>query len=271
MRKLLISQILILFFAFAGSAQYSEIGVYGGATNVIGDVGQYGLHIPKGYAFGGFYRYNINEHYALRASVNYGFIQNDDAESSFENRIERNLSFQSQILEASALLEFNFFEFRPGTKKNHTPYIFAGIGIFSFNPKTEFEGNLIELRPLGTEGQGTSASNVGFYPEAASFFAFGGGYKWAIGNFTSIGVEMMVHRSSTDYLDDVSGQYVDPTVLIEERGELAAALADRSLSQFDKTNVFRGNPNTTDWYFFTGITLQVKFGEFYEKCSKFVQ
>ncbi len=251
-------------------AQYSEIGVFGGGSHFIGDVGDYGLHLPKGYAFGGFYRYNINEHYALRASVNYGYIRNADSVSNFDYRIERNLHFESPVLEGSIMLEFNFFPFRPGTRKNHSPYVMAGFGIFSFNPRARYQGEFYDLQPLGTEGQSTSARNEGFYPTAASFFVFGAGYKWAIGRFTSIGIESTVRRSSTDYLDDVSGRYVDPAIIEEAHGEVAAALSDRSLSQSNKAGIYRGNPDNTDWYIFTGITLQVKFGEFYEKCASFV-
>lgn len=257
--------------AVSAQAQYSEIGIYGGGTHFIGDVGNYGLHLPQGYAFGGFYRYNFNDRYSIRASVNYAFIQSADADSRLDFRQERNLEFQSAILEGSLLLEFNFFEFRPGTKQNHSPYVFGGFGIFSFNPQAEYEGQLYDLRELGTEGQLTSASNQGFYPEASSFFAFGGGYKWALGRFTVLGLETKVHRTSTDYLDDVSGMYADPSIIAEERGEIAAALSDRSLSQTTKEDAFRGNPNTRDWYFFTGVTLQVNFGEFYEKCASFVR
>lgn len=270
MHKILIFKILTLFVAVQAHAQYSEIGVYGGASHFIGDVGNYGLHLPKGYGFGGFYRYNINERFALRASVNYGFISNNDASSKLEYRIERNLSFESAILEGSLMMEFNFFTFKPGTRKNHTPYVMGGFGVFSFNPKAEYEGQMYELQPLGTEGQQTIALNKGFYPTASSFFIFGGGYKWALGRYTSLGIETTVRRTSTDYLDDVSGRYVDPDVIAEERGEIAAALSDRSLSQTDKTGIYRGNPDTTDWYIFTGITLQVKFGEFYEKCTNFI-
>ncbi len=71
-------------------------------------------------------------------------------------------------------------------------------------------------------------------------------------------------------MDDVSGLYADPVVIEEARGSVAAALSDRSLSNSDKREHYRGNPQTNDWYVFTGVTLQFKFGELYEKCASFV-
>lgn len=255
---------------FSSYGQYSQVGLFGGGTNFIGDVGDYGFHLPKDYSFGGFYRYNFNRHWAIRAQVNYGYIRNADSLSSFEARQNRNLSFQSSILEASIIMEFNFLEYEPGSRYTHTPYILGGFGAFRFNPQAEYQGELYELREMGTEGQLTSENPEGFYPLGSSYFIFGIGYKWAIGDFTSIGVESSFRRTSTDYLDDVRGYYADPVVIEEARGSVAAALSDRSIGNSDKEDVYRGNPQTTDWYIFTGFTLQFKFGELYEKCASFV-
>jgi len=87
----------------------------------------------------------------------------------------------------------------------------------------------------------------------------------------SIALESTFRSTKTDYLDDVSGFYADPQVLREQRGELAAALADRSLQEGDKKATYRGNPANKDWYIFTGITLQVKFEAMSEKCATFVR
>lgn len=245
--------------------------MFGGGSVFIGDVGNYGLQLPSGYAMGVFYKYNFDDHWAIKLQGNYGFIQADDAESNFDYRVNRNLSFQSEIWEANLTAEFNFLAFEPGTKRNHTPYLTGGFGIFSFNPQAEFNGELYDLQPLGTEGQLTASSAKGLYPLASSYFLFGIGYKWAVGRFTTIGFETSFRSTNTDYLDDVSGLYADRDVLEEERGPVAAALSDRSLTQTNKENTYRGDPQNDDWYIFTGITLQFKFGELYEKCANFVR
>lgn len=269
--KVFIIKILALAFSFSAQAQYTEVGVFGGGSVFIGDVGNYGLQLPSGYAFGGFVKYNFDDRWAVRLHVNYGFIQASDADSDLDYRVNRNLSFQSNILEASLMAEFNFLAFEPGTKRNKTPYLLGGFGVFSFRPQAEYNGQLYDLQPLGTEGQLTSFNQDGLYPLASSYFVFGLGYKWAVGRFTTIGIESTFRSTNTDYLDDVSGLYADPDILEQERGEVAAALSDRSLTQTDKADTFRGDPQNEDWYIFTGITLQFKFGELYEKCANFVR
>ena len=39
---------------------------------------------------------------------------------------------------------------------NFTPYVTLGIGAFSYDPYAYLNGEKIYLRPLGTEGQGSS-------------------------------------------------------------------------------------------------------------------
>lgn len=259
-----------MLIPFLGKAQYLEAGFNAGGSNFIGDLGPYRVDIPRGYHGGLLLRYNFNRYWSIRFQGNYGLISADDANSTLAERQERNLDFQSEIWELYSAAEFNFFAFEPGTKMNHTPYINAGFGIFTFNPRTRYNGGLVDLRPLRTEGQGTAVGASAPYATASSFFVFSLGYKWSLGRFSSIALESSFRSTYTDYLDDVSGYYADPQVLAEEVSELSATLADRSLSQSNKENLLRGNPANNDWYIFTGFTLQFKFGELYEKCTDFI-
>lgn len=269
--KFLIINLLSLFLPAGLSAQYAEVGLSGGGSHFLGDVGAYGPHTPEGFYGGLFFRYNIDQHWAVRLGANYGNIAADDADAGLAYRQNRNLSFQSEIWEGYLLMEFNYLEYQPGTPNWHTPYLLGGWGLFTFNPKTSYQGSLYELQPLGTEGQGTSANSQSPYDLASSFFVFGMGYKFALSRNWSIALESTFRSTQTDYLDDVSGFYADPQVLREQQGELAAALADRSLQEGDKEATFRGNPANKDWYIFTGITLQVKFEAMSEKCATFVR
>lgn len=264
--KLFIFKILTLFTGLSASAQYSEVGVFGGGSHFIGDVGNYNVHIPQGYSFGGFYRYVLNDRWSFRAQVNYAYLANADSTSQISYRVNRNLHFTTQILEGSLMAEFNFLRYKPGTKLSQTSYLLGGFGIFSFNPKAVYQGVEYELRPLNTEGQGITG-NSSSYAKGSSFFIFGIGHKFAIGKFTSLGIETTVRSTRTDYLDDVSGFYADPDDVEDATGAVAAALSDRSILSSDKTDLLRGNPNNNDWYIFTGVTLQFKFGELLEKCA----
>lgn len=269
--KYFIINIVLFCLPFLAQGQYLEVGVNGGGSHFIGDVGNYGIDLPRGYHAGALLRYNFNHHWSVRFQGNYGEIAADDQWSNLAERQARNLSFRSEIWEGYIAAEFNFFPFEPGRKKmSHTPYINGGFGIFSFNPETNYEGQWYELRNLRTEGQGTSVGQSAPYATASSFFIFSLGYKWSLARWSSIAIESSFRSTYTDYLDDVSGYYADPQVLSEEVSPLAATLADRSLSPSNKENTLRGNPANRDWYIFTGVTIQFKFGELYEKCASFV-
>lgn len=269
--KHFIINIVLFLLPLFSTGQYLEIGVNGGGSNFIGDVGNYGMDLPRGFHAGALFRYNFNNHWAVRINANYGQIEARDSWSSLEDRQNRNLSFRSEIREAYAVAEFNFFPFEPGRKSmSHTPYINGGFGVFSFSPEAQYESQWYDLRSLRTEGQATSFGGGSPYATASSFFVFSLGYKWSIARWSSIALESSFRTTYTDYLDDVSGYYADPEVLSEEVSELSRILADRSLSPSNKENTLRGNPANRDWYIFTGITIQFRFGELYEKCASFV-
>ena len=61
---------------------------------------------------------------------------------------------------------------------------------------------------------------------------FGVGLKWNLGKYFSVGAEWGMRLTFTDYLDDVSGVYYDQDVLIQQRGEVVAQLADRSVEKY---------------------------------------
>ena len=67
----------------------------------------------------------------------------------------------------------------------------------------------------------------------------------------------------TDYLDDVSKNYVNPTTLANEAGILTPLLADKSTSQIGDRNIGanRGNSPSRDWYFFTAVSLSWNVGK----------
>jgi hypothetical protein len=263
-----LASILIFCSVFVAKGQYSEIGVFGGGTNFIGDVGHYGMHLPRGYVSGLVFRNQFNNYYSVRAHFKYGTITNDDALSSLDYRKQRNLNFASNIWEAAILFEFNFFEFETGSRMNHSPYIFAGMALLRFNPTTTFQGDIVELQPLGTEGQGTFLSPRARYGLNAFAIPFGIGYRFTLNDVMGISLECGFRRTSTDYLDDVSGRYVNVAVLSEESGELAAMLSDRSLGGYDNSGRPRGNGQKRDWYIFTGATLFFKLTSRREKCLK---
>jgi hypothetical protein len=262
---------LILLFLAVGISygQRFEIGATGGGSNFIGDVGPNHLHMPNGWYGGAFFRSNLNSYWSLRVSYNQGIVMANDADANWDWRRHRNLSFQSEIREISLWFEFNFFEFIGRRKGSNSLYIFGGLGLFTFDPMTEFEGEMIRLQPLGTEGQGTPLGNSPSYGLSDFMLPFGIGWKIAVNKTVTIGAEVGFRRTGTDFLDDVSGFYVDANLLSEINGPIAAALSDRTGDPRSKNGQLRGNPNRDDWYIFSGITLSFKLYSAREKCARF--
>jgi hypothetical protein len=124
------------------------------------------------------------------------------------------------------------------------------------NPTTNFDGNEIALQPLGTEGQGTRANNKLPYSLNQLTVPLGLGVKITLKKRLAISLEYGIRKTFTDYLDDVSGNYVSSEIIRNENGPLAATLANRSLNT--ETAVNRGNPNNKDWYVFYGFMLTFK-------------
>ena len=72
-----------------------------------------------------------------------------------------------------------------------------------------------------------------------------------------IGIEWGPRKTFTDYLDDVSGKYPD-TNANPFSNPNSAKMSDRSKNAGSNIDKQRGNPRTKDWYFFFGITLNIK-------------
>ncbi|NVK27659.1 MAG: hypothetical protein HWE14_06425 [Flavobacteriia bacterium] len=270
--KALIFLLLTSFGALAQRSQSSnELGLFLGGTNFIGDVGNYGIHLPQGGVIGITYRHQFDYHYSIRGQFSFGRLANDDALSGMPDRNYRDLHFRSNIYEGMLVGEVNFFKYMAGSRKyNHSPYVFAGFGITGFNPQAFYEGDWYDLAPLGTEGQRTSANPGNYYPLATWTLPFGMGYRWNIGRTVTMAVECGFRRTWTDYLDDVSGVYADPDLIRAEHGEVAAALSNRTDRPNELIGYARGNDQTDDWYVFTGVHLYFELTPFVEKCANFI-
>lgn len=264
--------LLALLFSTGIFAQRSEIGVMGGISYYMGDINTSKLFYKPNFMGGIVYRYNFNPRWAFKMNAIYGKIEGDDKD--FGNI--RNLNFRSRIVDLSAQIELNFLPYFTGSKKARVaPYIFTGLALFSFNPQTDYvdpltkETQTVDLQPLSTEGQGTIANpNVGTYSLTQLAVPFGLGCKISLSKIVCLGFEWSYRMTFTDYLDDISGKYVDRVSLGAERGEKAVAVADRTPELLDPNTLApyspneagaqRGNSNTKDWYSFVGISLTFK-------------
>jgi len=232
--------ILLLFIIHSQSA-YSqepklehEVGVNLGVVNYYGDLNtQFGLS-GIGPSASVFWRGNYGHRFAIKTALSRMYVSASDVNSSSLFQQQRNLSFKSAITDLNAQLEFNFLHFVKNVFYNNqgstfTPYISVGLGAFFFNPQTDYNGKTYDLQPLGTEGQtDRSYTDIGRYNLYALSFNYGAGLKVHMKRNLSIGIDFNIHRTFTDYLDDVSGQYVPVISLNQQDKGMAYLLYDRS-------------------------------------------
>jgi len=265
MKRFILSAVLLcglpsVFGQRSNWASESELGFMVGGSYYIGDLNQ--QHFKNTHLAGGIlFRYNIHSRLAWRSNFNYGFIEGSDAESKRDIDVNRNLSFQSKLWEFGTGIEFTYLPFRigEGTYKG-TAYLLAELALVKINPTTDYNGDEIELQPLGTEGQGTSLSAKGNYSLTQLAIPLGVGVRFSLGKNASLNFEYGIRLLFTDYLDDVGGyRYADETILLAENGPIAADLSNRALdeSRFGR----RGNPATRDWYSFFGAGVTFKLGQ----------
>jgi hypothetical protein len=200
-------------------------------------------------------RYQYSDHFGWRFGLMNGKISGNDKYSSDADRRTRNLSFETNILEGTACIEYNILS---SETYDFYPYVFFGVGVFHFNPyANDTAGHKTYLRPLSTEGEGLAA-----YPTRKEYslwqfcVPFGFGVKRKINDHFDCAVEMNFRKVYTDYLDDVSKTYVDYNKLLAAKGPLATEMADRNLDGvIPRDGKIRGNPKKNDNYYYGGVKL----------------
>ena len=258
MKKLLWA---VIFMPLVSFSQW-HLTAWGGAAGYQGDLQSKRLTLDQShFAFGLGLKYDLTSHWSLRTEVSHGSVEASDSRNEAKLR-PRNLSFQSRILEGSLLAEYSLFDL---STRSITPYLFAGVAVYHFNPYAyDSSGNRQYLRPLSTEGQGLSQyPGVKPYKLTQLAIPFGGGIRIRMTDNISIGYELGMRKLFTDYLDDVSGRYVDQATLLQERGPKAVEMAFRggelknSTATYPAAGTLRGGSKFKDWYYFQGITLTI--------------
>ena len=245
---------------------YFTVGASVGAMNYSGDlVRNRDLYKFTKFGFGIMGSARLSPYLTGRLSINHGTIAADDGKSSDPILRRRNLSFKSPVTELSGQLIFEFIptESYYYRRAKWSPYVFGGISLFNFNPKAKLNGDWIELKPLGTEGQFlTDPDNR--YPEPYKLVAFsipfGVGMRFSLTQNLDIYLESGYRKTYTDYLDDASTFYPSMEELRAQNPN-AFLLSDRSdrseipegLSS--RPNSIRANSGTDDGYFYTSVTI----------------
>ena len=222
-----------------------------GAANYLGDIGGkekprrdfvYDMNLTQTrLSSGAFARYKLTPVISVKGSLNYIRIQGNDALSPNPERFSRNLSFRNNMFEFSTVAEYYFYKSsdmsgRPGLRGSRKrvdfrTYVFAGGGALYSNPQAEYKGSWVNLRDYKTE-------NVAYGP-ITFVVPVGLGFTYTINRHYRFGFEFGFRQTFTDYLDDVSTNYV-PEVFEGETGPVGAKYTT------DRANLANRNVELTE-------------------------
>lgn len=177
--------ILILTFSTTAYCQNFEIGVIGGGTNLISDVGRTTYVFPTDFAAGGIFKWNRSQRHSFRFTAMYAQMSARDDQSDDISRVERGLGLNYNLLELSMGIEYTFWEFDlHKDEPQFAPYFHVGVAAFRYDSFGLQEGELVE--------EGT---DTGFA------IPFGLGMKFSLSRKLVLGMELGARYTFTDNLD----------------------------------------------------------------------
>jgi hypothetical protein len=256
--------------------------------------------------------HKFNAYSAIRLGFNYGRLRGDDissfqsgeTEEKWQPRYARGLSFRNDIKELNLGFEFQFLPNYggPTARQALNAYLFIGGAIFHHEPKglvPDFDyqvdatipvpeaGEWVKLRSLGTEGQKLDDSQGETYLPISFAIPIALGIRMRLPGPFEAALEFGYRFVFTDYLDDVSTNYVS---LDRFENDLSRIMSDRSaepisawsgeerdlsIGQVGQRELngqtyntsylvgagsegsIRGNPDNNDMYFVTSLKLRM--------------
>ncbi len=271
LKGILVAAALLSTPFFLNAQYFWETGINLGASNYLGDIGGNELTRRDFVAdmkmeksnvnVGGFVRYKVNRKLSAQANIAWLRIAGDDKLSANPARNTRNLNFRNDIIEATVQGQFFFYEVNDlGHTYRHKDafraYVGLGAGAVYHNPKTNYNGEMVALRPLTTEGKK--------YTMITAVIPASAGFYFVINKNYHIGWNITWRTTFSDYLDDVSTMYVDDSQL---PSSLAIELANRT-DELEVTPAFgenftpgnkRGDSKHNDSYVSTSIDMSYAF------------
>lgn len=213
--------LIFIFGSLLGNAQIYEIGIFGGGSNFIGDVGSTTFIAPKKLAVGGIVRWNRSPRHSFRASLIHTTMFGNDHLSSDPKREQRGYNFNAKSWEISVGIEFTFFDFDLHRRSfNFSPYLFTGVSMLN-HPNFYYANNRLFSEK--------TRSNAYGIPIAL-------GFKTTLTEHLIFGMEIAARYT---FSDEIDGSVPDSKEL---------------------NHLKFGNFNNTDWYVFSGFSLTYTFG-----------
>jgi OmpA-OmpF porin, OOP family len=233
MKKLFV--LYLLFHAFFVEAQRWDAGLMGGFTGYQGDLNKFVNATAKtsGLAGGLFVRKYFNDQFAVRGNFVYGKIIADDKNFTVpEWRPSRGFSFSSTLLETSLQGEITLWhESKKKDQSNRkkrllVPYALVGVGIGITSPVTNFNVDANGNNPQAS-AEAIQLDKNAVYSNRHIVVPIGGGLRLNVSDRFSLGAELAVRPTFSDYVDGISQA---------------------------------ANPKYNDWYATGMVTLGVTFG-----------
>jgi hypothetical protein len=198
-------------------AQKYEFGLGLGTGNYKGDLAQ-NFHLGNSrLGIQGFFRFNPNPRYSLRANLLWvGLRARDSIIYHDPFQYARNLGFRGNVRELAATFEYNFFNFRGNRLKRgekFCPFFFAGVAVTNFSGRNNY-----------------LPEDNNRYGDTQLAIPFGVGVKTKVAPKLNLTLEFGARKLFADNLDGIVNVPEDP--------------------KFRKTN-----PNTNDMYYFAGLSL----------------
>lgn len=190
-------------------------------------------------------------------------LSNTDYKSENNDQLARGMSFTTNMISISPSLEIDFVNNRLSTKeKNWCPSFAIGIDLISFNPTSIYKGTTYNLQSLGTGGQLLDSLSKPYSLITQGYF-IDAKLKYQISKRNSVGVHFSIHKSMSDYLDDVgSDVYPDPSKIYKTSKYFpeAAVYFSNPTSRSINYGQLRNSPNSSsDIYLIFGIFYSFKF------------
>ncbi len=292
--------LLSILFNGPATAQHSsfELGFKYGFSNFLGDLGG---NPGKGKTFikdnmftltkfmsGAHLTYRVNEFISFSLSANIGKLEGADSLINGlggyeEARKTRNQHFRSPVREALLVAEIyptTLFEYEPEDVYHRIrPYFVFGVGLFNFNPQAQYEAEdgtktWVDLKPLRTEGQGMPKyADRKEYKLTQLNIPYGFGIKYFLNERFSLAFEIVNRKTFTDYIDDVSTNYISNEDFYdffgEESPQAQMAIQMANKTAFANGGVYRpsfgignkrGTASNNDAYYASTLKLNIRLG-----------
>jgi len=222
MQKLNIILVFIVLWLAGAAPSYGqrhELGAGVGVWNYKGELAPYINYQSPRLGFSVLWRQNWNGALSTRLSFSHGNIEAHDSDLNTPLARRRQYSFQTELSELAAILEYNFFYYRnPCPFQGWSPYLLMGVAAFRMNPAQNIspDYSLYQLSvPMGV------------------------GMKVVLGKHWNLNAEVGARKTFTDYLDDL--------------------YTNKRLLPARPAKYYTGNTYDKDWYFFSAIHLTYTF------------